>query len=81
MIAYVQTFEDLRNWARGRAAALEAAYEANGDLVTLGYLMALRDVVRSELGADVTVPNYQRAIEMPEATVTVLQFPEDRAAA
>jgi len=81
MIGFFETFEDLQNWARGRAEALDAEHLRTGNLITLGYAMAMHDIVRSEMGAGVTVPAYQRACEVEAADVIPFPVASDRAAA
>ncbi len=80
MIGFFQNFEDIRSWALGRAVAQEAEFAGTGSLVTLGYAMAMRDIARSEMGADARVPGYQRDVEIRSANVVDL-FPEMTAAA
>lgn len=63
MIGFFQTFDDLQNWARGRARSLEDDYTQTGNLVSLGYALAMQDIARSEMGPSVEVPAYQREIE------------------
>ncbi|MDA1003917.1 MAG: hypothetical protein O3B31_11325 [Chloroflexi bacterium] len=73
MIGFFQTFEDLRNWARGRAQAYEDDYRRTGNMLSLGYAMAMRDIVRSEMGADIDVPAYQREVEASPATIVPIR--------
>lgn len=60
MIGYFQTFDDLREWATARLVQLESEYQVSGCLVTLGYVTAMRDIVQSAMGPDVSVPAHQR---------------------
>lgn len=81
MIGFFQTFEDLQNWARGRARTLEEDYTRTGNLVSLGYALAMQDIVRSEMGLDVEVPAYQRAIEVLPAEILDISSLKTREAA
>ena len=73
MIGFFRTFEDLQNWARGRAQEYEEDYRLSGNTISLGYAMAMRDIVRSEMGPVTEVPAYQRALEV--APAEVVEFP------
>lgn len=80
VIGSFQTFDEVKNRARGQALAATREFEATGNVLSLGYAMAMWDMVRSEMGHDHVVPAYQRAIEVLAAEVVELRAPMTEAA-
>ena len=73
MIGYFRNFEAIRAWAHRRAEEANEDYQRTGNLVSLGYALALQDVARSEMGDGVEVPAYQRDLEVHSANVIELR--------
>ena len=69
MIGYFREAAEMTAWARLASDSARAAYVSTGNILSLGYAMAMADVAASVVGEGVETPAYQ----IPPAAI--LTFP------